>query len=69
MQLDQVFIFQLTGGDRHILRALAQADGDASQAATLRRLLRQEARERGLVPTVADPQPQPAQAQAGGADQ
>jgi hypothetical protein len=56
---------KLTPFDRLALTALAQADGNASRAATLRRLLRQEARQRGLVPTVADAEGQAAR-QGGG---
>ena len=55
------FIFIVRPVDRHALEALAQADG-LSQAATLRQLLRREARARGLLPEID----QTAQLQQGG---
>jgi len=43
------FIFALTPTERAALVALAQQDG-VSQSGTMRRLLRHEARRRGLLP-------------------
>ena len=51
------FIFTVRPVDRHALSALAQADG-LSQAATLRQLVRREARARGLLPDVGQTQSQ-----------
>ncbi|NLF03095.1 MAG: hypothetical protein GX601_19200 [Anaerolineales bacterium] len=42
------FLFALTRKEREVLRRLARLDGVTS-AGTLRRLLRREARERGLL--------------------
>lgn len=49
---DLRFVFSLTAGDHMALRAVAECDG-VSRAAALRRLLRREARQRGLVGYVA----------------
>ena len=40
----------LTSGEKEAMRLLAEAEGGLSQAAVLRRLIRQEAQGRGLWP-------------------
>jgi hypothetical protein len=50
MDRTERFGLNLSPDEKRVLRQLAEVDGGASQAATLRRLLRREARERGLWP-------------------
>ncbi len=47
----------LTERERSALREIAAADGVDTQAAVLRRLIRQEARRRGMWPEGGQPQP------------
>ena len=44
----------LTSAEKHALNRLAEIEGGLSQAATLRRLIRQAAAERGLWPLTDD---------------
>lgn len=55
MKKDQRFGLTLTSDDRRLLEILSCSDDDMPMAAYLRRLIRREAREHGLLPS--DPLP------------
>ena len=48
MELTESVRFVLTELDKSLLSAIAKQDGDASMSSTIRRLIRREARQRGL---------------------
>lgn len=47
--LTETIRFVATERDRWLLEQLAQLDGDTSMSATLRKLIRREAKQRGLL--------------------
>jgi len=53
-EYEQRFLFALTREDKRLMYTMAQMDG-ITAAGTLRRLLRQEARKRGLLLVDSDP--------------
>jgi hypothetical protein len=50
MEKTERFGLALSPAEKHALARLAEAEGGLSQAATVRRLIRREARQRGLWP-------------------
>jgi hypothetical protein len=50
-----LFNLEFEPGDRAILEAIAKEDSSRSMGATLRRLIRDEARRRGLVQPAQEP--------------
>jgi hypothetical protein len=51
MERHHRFGLLLSSAEKQMLKRLAEAEGGLSQAATLRRLIREAARERGLWPS------------------
>lgn len=58
MKLAESMRFVATKDDMQLLAEIAKKDGDASMAATLRRLIRQEAQRRGIETQVLDNTPE-----------
>ncbi len=63
-QLNEWIRLVATPQDKELLRQIAAQDGDPGQSATVRRLIRDEARRRGLIPPAGSTPPHTATPQS-----